>query len=185
LFAFTASGTVFGASNQAGSTSVETLFRHIHQLWRRGYSYGGTLGARFSRGEPIPFGSVIGSAWGEIGGNGYTSNASLVLTSPDWRDPTTFGNVSFVELDASLGRAIGRTNVSASGGVRLGLEQARARTEWGEASLSHDIDSGVSLVIGVGRRPADIVRGLPAERFASIAIKSRIGLAQIMNAPAR
>jgi hypothetical protein len=89
--------------------------------------------------------------------------------------PTVLGDtLEYTDVQLSARHHAASLDVDASFGFRTGdrlPEIGGSARRWGAASLTMWIRSAVALVMGAGTYPADIGRGFPGGRFASLGFR--------------
>jgi hypothetical protein len=95
-----------------------------------------------------------------------------MVTTPDRNSPNRYGYIEAGDMVGSWHHTAGTAVVSLSAGVRFGFANVNDRPQWLEGSLTQPVTNGLSMVIGGGKTPADLMLGIPASHYLSIAFKN-------------
>lgn len=163
----------FSAGNERPTTASEVMAQVRFGSGDRGASVG--LGGGFlSHAGTAPLGHAQTDAWQSISNNRFRAEASLVTT----RSAVYVSNgsialqpLSYADFSGSWRREYSALAFGASGGVRTGISGTDALRSWVSAEGTAWFASHAAIVAGAGRTLEDLVRGIPATNFVSVAVR--------------
>ena len=176
-----ASATAFGLSGATGTLGWQLLAREHLSLSRGGIFSGAGFGQTQREYTWRP------TAIGEVGGflrldplEADVLTAGLTVIAADTRagefspsfDPTAPNAVSHADFQAYWSHSRGRIELLAGAGVRYGIRHLPAEdAQWASASAALWVTPRVALSASAGRALADLVRGVPTVRYASLSLR--------------
>ena len=187
-----ASATAFGVSD-APSTVGWQLWAREHVALGAGGLFAG-VGATETARERRRWPGWVGQAGGflrldPLGADELSAAVSFTRVNADdlpdreWEDlGEPFGMIGFGEAAAYWNHDRGRLQMLLGGGMRFGVQEVRGTTPWATASATVWMTPRLGLSGSVGRALADVLRGVPPVRYASLAL--RISFSDRMSAAA-
>lgn len=169
-----ASASTFGQSGDVPVFGAE-VFGREYVGRSRGLFIGLGGGPSISGGVSWPTGTGEVGGWWRVGRDQFTASASGTKTTVGL--VTTYSNGAVVQSNHRIGindAALawrgqhGPATLSMSAGVRAWLGRREA---WATASVEGRVNSRFSVVGAIGRALEDVARGIPATRYASIALR--------------
>jgi hypothetical protein len=131
----------------------------------QGEGYAGRVGGALAR-------TFDGFSWrttviGDLGGWMRLGSTVVAYTATPMQ--LQYGDV-LGDNEASVSWARGRVTYDATFGVRLG-EAQRGTVAWGSFTVTRPLAAGILATASLGSYPVDLIQGLPAGRYAAIAMR--------------
>ena len=175
------SATAFGVSD-APATLGWQLWAREHVAVGAGGLFAGVAATETAR-ERRRWPGLIGQAGGflrldPLGADELSAAVSFTRVNADrlpdreWEDlGEPFGLVGFGEAAGYWHHDRGRLQMLLGGGMRFGVREIRATTPWATASATVWLTPRVGLTASTGRALADVLRGVPPVRYASLTLR--------------
>jgi hypothetical protein len=179
------SGTAFGVSD-APATVGWQLWAREHVSIGAGGVFAGAGITETSR-DRMHWPGLVGHAGGFLrldplgtdqlsGAVSFTRVDADRLPDREWEDlGEPFGIVGYGDAAGYWSHDRGRLQLLVGGGVRFGVRQFSATTPWGAVSTTVWLTPRLGFTGSAGRALADVLRGVPTVRYASLSL--RIGFA--------
>jgi len=166
--------STFGVSNAGPTTSWQLLAREHFTFESGGIFVGGGAGTTHRPSDWHTSVAQVGSfyrfdALGRTSISGTVAYTATVSPTPEERGPR------YVDAVLTWQQALSRVELLGEGGARFGIREAQRAAPWVSASVVWWITPRIGVVGSAGRALADVVRGTPTVRYASVAL--RLGLA--------
>jgi hypothetical protein len=180
----TATASAFGLTGEAPTSSAQLVARE-HITVGRGGLFAGVGGGGIVREQRWRHALTAHAGGytrlGERGTDQLSAAFSLTDTQSEIRIPVEFFGIDHVTNPAAYADVLGywqrdraQLELLIGGGARFDVRGAKNADAWASASAAWWVTPHVALVVAGGRALADIVRGVPTTRYASIAL--RLGL---------
>jgi hypothetical protein len=165
--------STFGESQELTTSSGELMARA--RFGRPGYGAAAGLGtgavARGSSAQALLHGQA--DAWLSSGDELFLADASVVRTRAAFPGDTnsTPVHLSYADLSLSWRHDRGGLSVGATAGLRHGVAGIDGTRGWGSVEAVAWVSDREAFVLSGGTTLADAVRGVPATRYVSAAIR--------------
>ena len=167
--------SVFGETGAKPVTSGELIGRAQLGSALGGASLGAGVGATVHGVDTDPLAQALGDAWWVRGYDRLSLGAAFTATRATFdstsRVDLTARSTSYADLFGAWRHDDGAFGLGVSGGVRGQMTGARAANAWATADATIWVAANRALVFGVGQTLADVVRGVPRTRYASVAMR--------------
>ena len=172
------SASTFAASNDLPITSAQLTVREFIGDQSRGVFFGAAAGTLGRNRERWP--SFVGQGGGWLRVNDDQFLVALSATSTqllEHADVAQIGDVQVADpasyVDANVGwqRDRAALTFAVTGGARAGIRGVAQLDGWGSATATAWLVPRIALVATAGRALADVVRGVPQTRYASLSVR--------------
>jgi hypothetical protein len=167
--------STFGSAHDFPIVGAQFGAREYFGDLTRGTFVGGSAGTLGRHQEFWPAYTAQAGAWIRHGVDqfliaavGTSTRFESHVEIPGIGDVMRTDPAKFVDLSAGWEREQGRLDLSLSGGGRTGI---RTLEGWGAGTLTAWMAPHAALVVTAGRSLADVTRGVPQTRYASVAVR--------------
>jgi hypothetical protein len=176
--------STFGVSNAGPTTSGQLLAREHFTIESGGVFVGGGAATTIHGTDRHTFVAQLGSYY-RFDALGRTSlSGAIAYTAADSAAPGELGP-RYVDAVFSWQQALSRVELFGEGGTRFGIREAKRATPWVSASVVWWMTPHIGVVGSAGRALADVVRGTPTVRYASVALRFGLTDRPTGNIPSR
>ena len=167
--------SAFGETGTSPTGSGEALARAYVGSTQRGAAIGGGAGGTGHAGEGSPLFQAVGDAWWSFAFERLSIGATFTNTRAAFGDSSRFeqttGALSYGDVSAAWQHDVGFWAAGVSGGIRAQNTAVRSAKSWGAVDAQVWVGPQVAIVASAGQSLADVVRGVPSARYASIALR--------------
>jgi hypothetical protein len=172
------SASAYGLTNDLPTTSLQLMAREYVGGGLRGV-FVGAGGAGIVRNQ-LWRAAVVGQTggWWRRGVDQFlgtlsatTAEAESHQNFPDFGDFMFTERVVYADLSSGWRRDDRSYSITAAGGLRAGFRGVSALDGWGSMTGEWWVTPHAALVAGVGRGLADVLRGVPPTRYATVALR--------------
>ncbi len=175
-----AAASAFGETGTGPTASGEALARAYFGSTPRGAAFGGGAGGTAHAGDGSPLYQAVGDGWWSFAMERLSLGASFTTTRAAFGDSSRFeqatGAISYGDLSAAWQHDAGAWTAGIGGGVRAQNTVVRSAKSWGSVDAQLWISPRVAIVATAGQSLADIVRGVPSARYATLALRVASGV---------